>query len=39
MGFTEIYERIKLATNCRTQVELAGAAQHPPVQHLGRQAP
>ena len=23
MGFTEIYERIKLATNCRTQVELA----------------
>ena len=23
MGFTEIYERIKLAANCRTQVELA----------------
>ena len=23
MGFTEIYERIKLVTNCRTQVELA----------------
>lgn len=23
MGFTEIYERIKLTANCRTQVELA----------------
>lgn len=39
MGFTEIYERIKLATNCRTQVELAELLNIRQLQHLGRQAP
>lgn len=35
--FAEIYERIKLATSSRTQVELAEVLDIRPVEHLRRQ--